>query len=303
MSAIQIPFSDYSKRAGSITIDQAKYLWETNEKANGKTSGAVEAIVDSTFRINSVLTPIAISSTKIHSIVSRIVGAVSINGPQARQAFRTLGTAMIGASTVVLFYLSAPFLALELRQHILRLTDPLLSNATLSMVPGFQRSVQPTIPEGIDVVPPAEKIFRLQIPAIDVDIDVEPNVDPGNPSEYEPILETRVAHARGTGFPDKDGGINKSIYIFAHSTNGSWNITRYNAQFYALKDLEYSDEIIVWYWGEEHRYKIISSEIVEPNDTSYLEPQLDRELLILQTCWPPGTTEKRYVVVAEPITT
>lgn len=282
--SIEIPFSDYSKRAGSITIEQAGYLWNQD--------GEVIKDQNTSINISSITSPF----TLVHS-------GIALLGLQVRQMVRSLGTVMIGVSTVILLYLSAPFLALELRQQILRITDPLLSNAALTSIPGFTRSISPTIPDWIEEVPSEDKLFRLQIPSIQIDIDVQANVDPSNPVEYEPVLETRVAHAKGTGFPNQDGGINKSIYIFAHSTNGSWNITRYNAQFYALKDLEYDDEIVVWYWGEEHRYRVISSDIVEPNDTSYLEPQLDTELLILQTCWPPGTTEKRYVVVAEPITT
>ncbi|KKU23326.1 MAG: SrtC [Microgenomates group bacterium GW2011_GWA1_46_15] len=117
--------------------------------------------------------------------------------------------------------------------------------------------------------------------------------------EYEEALKHGVAHAKGTGLPGDDGGINKTIVIFSHSTNGSWNITKYNALFYSLKDLKEEDQIQVWFWGKEYWYKVKEKKVIEPNDVSFLKPQMDTEKLILQTCWPPGTISKRLLIVAE----
>ena len=94
---------------------------------------------------------------------------------------------------------------------------------------------------------------------------------------------------------------NKTIYLFAHSTDAPWNIARYNAQFYGLKDAKEGQEIRLRFWGEDKMYRIVRTEIVPASDTTYLQPQTEKEQLILQTCYPPGTAWKRLIVVAEPL--
>lgn len=149
--------------------------------------------------------------------------------------------------------------------------------------------------------PDPEKQFQIQIPRIGVDSKVIANVDPGSEEKYTEALKKGVAHAAGTGLPGESNTENKTIFIFGHSTNGEWNISRYNALFYSLKDLVVGDTFTVWFWGREFGYTITETRIVEANDVSFLVPQTDKDLLILQTCWPPGTSWKRFLVVAEPV--
>ena len=113
-------------------------------------------------------------------------------------------------------------------------------------------------------------------------------------------LKLGVAHAKGTGFP---GGVGQNIYFFAHSTDSPINIIRYNAVFFLLRELESGDEIEVYFQGVKHRYAVFDKKIVEPTDTTYLMPLNEGgiEQLILQTCWPPGTTLKRLLILAQPI--
>lgn len=212
-----------------------------------------------------------------------------------RPALRFLGTSMVIGSLVILLLVTSPLLALELRAVVYRMTAPYISFAQRANL----IEPQPT-PTSAPTPPPEEQRFHIRIPAIGVDSDVIPNIDAGNPKEYIEALKKGVAHARGTGFPGQDGGINKNIFIFGHSTNGDWNITRYNALFYNLKDLNPGDEIQVWFWGKEYWYKVVERKIVSADDTSFLAPQQERERLILQTCFPPGTIWKRLIVVAEP---
>jgi sortase A len=173
---------------------------------------------------------------------------------------------------------------------VYRITQPFLSSAEPAGRP---------IPLEFPETPDPDKEFHIRIPIIGVDANVTPNVDINDSKAYDEVLKTGVAHAAGTGFPDNDGGQNKTIFIFSHSTNGSWNITRYNALFYSLKDISVEDQIQIWFWGKEYWYKVTEKRIVAPNDTSFLETQMDKEKLVLQTCWPPGTLSKRLLVVAE----
>lgn len=141
--------------------------------------------------------------------------------------------------------------------------------------------------------------FSIVIPKIGASAKVIPNVDPGRESEFLPVLQRGIAHAKGTVFPGMDG----NVYLFAHSTDNWWNVGRYNAIFYLLKDVEPGDEIVVFFEGRRHNYVVTEKVIADPSEVSYLRNAQagGGEKLILQTCWPPGTTWKRLFVIAEPV--
>ena len=138
--------------------------------------------------------------------------------------------------------------------------------------------------------------FSLVIPKISAAAKIIPNVDPANEEEYTQALKQGVAHAKDTGLP----GSQKTIYLFAHSTNTLENVAKYNAIFFQLKDLTAGDKIIIFYGGKKFTYQVISQEIVDAKSTSWLA-SFGEEKLILQTCWPPGTSLKRLIVVAKPV--
>lgn len=147
---------------------------------------------------------------------------------------------------------------------------------------------------------PFDPSFSIVIPKIGASSQIIPNVDPSNPDEFLPVLQKAVAHAKGTVFPGASG----NIYLFAHSTDNFWDVGRYNAVFYLLKDLKAGDEIVLFYNGKRFNYKVSEIGIIDPEQTYFLVKSQDKnakQRLILQTCWPPGTTWKRLVVFADPI--
>lgn len=146
---------------------------------------------------------------------------------------------------------------------------------------------------------PKDTEFNVLIPKIGANAKVFPNVDSTNQNSFLPVLKSGVAHAKGTVFPGSPG----NIYLFAHSTDSFWNVGRYNAIFYLLKNLVAGDEIVMFYQGRRHDYKVVETKVVESSDVSYITKSqiVDEETLILQTCWPPGTTWKRFLVIAKPI--
>jgi LPXTG-site transpeptidase (sortase) family protein len=148
------------------------------------------------------------------------------------------------------------------------------------------------------VLMPKDTNFSILIPKIGANAKVFPNVDPSNQDAFLPILMQGVAHAAGTVFP----GMSGNIYLFAHSTDNFWDVGRYNAVFYLLKDLTKGDEVVIFYQNKRYNYIVTGSKIVGPSDVSYLmNSQIqDKQQLILQTCWPPGTTFQRLLVFAEP---
>jgi sortase A len=147
------------------------------------------------------------------------------------------------------------------------------------------------------VLMPIDTDFGILIPKIGANAKVYPNVDPANKAGFLPILQEGIAHARGTVFPGMQG----NIYLFAHSTDNWWNAGRYNAVFYLLKDLVPGDEIVVFF--ERVRYDYVVTDKFVTSDT-YVDllsgKQTGQQRLILQTCWPPGTSWKRLYVLAKP---
>lgn len=202
------------------------------------------------------------------------------------------GTAI---AAFVMFF--TPIIVIESQSHWRKLQSQLVdiqlqSQTNTPVVPTPTPTPEPEINS-------VEDYFSLEFPRLKIASRIIPNVDASDTKEYESALKIGVAHAAGTALPD-DTDQNKTIYLFAHSTNATFNIQRYNAKFYALKDSVAGDEIKVRYWGKDYTYIVQETKIVDADDTSYLEPQMDEERLVLQTCYPPGTTWKRLVVIATP---
>jgi sortase A len=148
------------------------------------------------------------------------------------------------------------------------------------------------------ILTPPDTNFSILIPKIGASAKVFPNVDVSNQDIYLPILMQGVAHAAGSVFP----GINGNVYLFAHSTDNFWDVGRYNAVFYLLKNLTKGDEVVIYYQNKRYNYIATGSKIVNPSDVSYLvnSQNQNKQQLILQTCWPPGTTLQRLLVFASP---
>ncbi len=148
----------------------------------------------------------------------------------------------------------------------------------------------------VEIISPVSAQFGIVIPKIGANAPIFPNVDASDPNTYLPVLEKGVAHALGTVFP----GVSGNIYLYAHSTDSFWNVGRYNAIFYLLKELVNGDQIYVYFNGVRHVYRVVNKLVVDPSEVNFLTENLPYEQLTLQTCWPPGTTLKRLMVFARP---
>jgi LPXTG-site transpeptidase (sortase) family protein len=147
------------------------------------------------------------------------------------------------------------------------------------------------------IIIPADTNFSITIPKIGASAKVFPNIDPANSGEFLPVLQNGIAHAKGSVFP----GFSGNVYLFAHSTDAWWNVGRYNAVFYLLKNLTVGDPVIVFFENKRYNYTVSKVQVMEAEDVSLLtDAQTGGQKLVLQTCWPPGTTWKRLVVLAEP---
>lgn len=143
-----------------------------------------------------------------------------------------------------------------------------------------------------------DSYFSIVIPKIGAKANIIANVDAANEEEYNKALLEGVAHAKGTYFPNQG----KTIFLFAHSTNGSWNISRYNAVFYLLDKLNVGDQVLIYFADKRYIYEVYDTKITTPEDTSFFTSNKNiGETLILQTCYPPGTSWNRLLIFAKPV--
>ena len=160
-----------------------------------------------------------------------------------------------------------------------------------------QEAGQSALPQLVVTPDYASLPFYIEIPSLALYEKVHANINPNNPEEYQAALETGVAHARNSAFP----GQNKLIYIFGHSTNGVWNVEAYNAVFYQIKDLAIGEKIILHLGDEQFTYEVSGQDVVASNEVDFVNNLKEENLLLLQTCWPPGTSWQRLFVRASPV--
>jgi len=155
--------------------------------------------------------------------------------------------------------------------------------------------INPMVAPDGSAITPINTDFSIVIPKIGVNAPVIANVDPTSPDTYGSALLEGVAQSSTSFTPDQNG----MTYLFSHSTNYDWFVKDLNAVFYLLKDLKVGDYVVLYYKGKQYTYQISSTKIVSPKDISYLMPQSGKKGLILETCWPPGTTTDRLLMFAD----
>ena len=159
----------------------------------------------------------------------------------------------------------------------------------------LKKTVQPSpSPMPFPDLPAPDPYFSIVIPKIEAKAKILPNIDAAKPAEYQPALMKGVAHAKGTVFP----GMTGTIYLFAHSTDAPWNISRYNAVFYLLRELEIGDIIVIFFNSSRYNYIVSEKKIVARTENDFFS-QKKEELLVLQTCYPPGTSQKALLIFAK----
>lgn len=139
--------------------------------------------------------------------------------------------------------------------------------------------------------------FYLTIPAINAEnIPVASNVESFDPSVYKPVLESALAHFKGTPLPFQNG----NTVIYGHSAAGilgGYRGTQYI--FSKLQDLNIGDEVDIKIEGENIKYQVTQTKIIEPENMSVLESRQGSKSITLVTCYPNGHNAKRLVVTAE----
>lgn len=147
--------------------------------------------------------------------------------------------------------------------------------------------------DGESIIPVSTE-YGIVIEKINANARIVPDVNPAIESEYMAALSMGVAEALGSARPGQPG----NLYLFSHSTDAPWNIVRFNAVFFLLRELEKGDRVIIFYQNKRYDYIVFEKTIARPDDISYLTNKYDFPVLTLQTCDPPGTTLNRLIVRA-----
>jgi LPXTG-site transpeptidase (sortase) family protein len=209
-----------------------------------------------------------------------------------RISYRVLslvGISLVSFSIIYLFFVFLPVIGQELSYLFTKKgTNSDVTLLTEAPVDDNQKTVDEAASFGLD------PNFSIYVPKIDAKGNIAPNVDTSNEGEYLKILKNYVAHAKGSYFP----GQGKMIYLFSHSTDSSLNAVRYNAVFYLLSELKVGDKIVIFFSNKKFVYEVNETTIISAYDTSFLDKDYNQETLVLQTCYPPGTTLKRFLVFA-----
>ena len=143
-------------------------------------------------------------------------------------------------------------------------------------------------------VPQIKTEYSLYIPKIKAYSPIILGVDPWNETEYKEKLKQGVAQAKGSALPGETGS-----YLFAHSSDYPWNITRYNTAFFKLNELKKGDKIYIHHNNTIVTYMVTDTKEIWTNEIKYLSDI--KSDLTLQTCTPIGTDLKRLLVFAKKI--
>lgn len=128
---------------------------------------------------------------------------------------------------------------------------------------------------------------RLQYDALDIDLPIYHGTT-------DEVLEKGVGHLKGTSLPV--GGIGTRSVLTAH--RGLPEATLFNELDRAKK----GDTFTVSVLDQTLTYRVVETQVIQPEDTQAIIPDPDRDLVTLVTCTPLGINTHRILVTAERIT-
>ncbi|GAB3815921.1 hypothetical protein GCM10028820_14310 [Tessaracoccus terricola] len=103
-----------------------------------------------------------------------------------------------------------------------------------------------------------------------------------------------VGHLEGTALPV--GGVGMHSVLTAHRGLASATM------FDRLNELGIGDEFSIEVFGEVLSYQVRATQVVQPEDTETLFPEVGSDLVTLVTCTPLGVNSHRILVTAERVT-
>lgn len=127
-------------------------------------------------------------------------------------------------------------------------------------------------------------IGYIEIPAIDVNLPIYHGTKEG-------ALEKGAIHVPNSAFPI--GGVGNHTVLAAHTAYANQIFFDY------IPNLVIGDEIYIKILGDTYTYRVIHTDVILPTDLAPLQPNRNKDLLTLMTCYPYAQNTHRYIVTAE----
>ncbi|WP_117168752.1 class D sortase [Paraliobacillus sediminis] len=130
-----------------------------------------------------------------------------------------------------------------------------------------------------------ETVGLLQIPSIDAELAIVEGTDPDD-------LEKGVGHFKSSAYPKQ----NDQIVLSGHR----------DTVFRRLGDVKIGDTFTIQLESGDYEYEMVSSKIVDADDTTIIKSTAPDEELVITTCYPfsyIGDAPDRYIIYAKPIET
>lgn len=128
------------------------------------------------------------------------------------------------------------------------------------------------------------QIGTINIPSIDCRLPIYHG-------SSEDMLSKGAVHLAGTAFPI--GGSSTRSVISAHTAFPG------KIFFDRLSEVEIGNEFSVTVLGDTLYYRVIGVNVVLPDETEYLVPEKDKDLITLVTCTPYSVNSHRLLVTGE----
>lgn len=142
---------------------------------------------------------------------------------------------------------------------------------------------------------------KLVIPKINVNVPVIYNIGADEKSQLE-AMKHGVAHWPGGDAAKSVPGQAGNTVVAGHSSNDLFEVSDYKFVFVQLEKLEAGDSIYMNYQGKRYTYSVVKKDIILPiGQWQNIIKATDKPMLVLVTCWPVGTAQKRLLVTAEQI--
>ncbi len=226
-------------------------------------------------------------------------GVVYSNPRWWKKFFFYFGSVLVIFSLIFILYIYEPIIRGWIKYKLIdqsKIAIKIEEIKSENIVPQTETIPEPT-PEPII----ESNEFNILIPKIGAEANIEIGVSTSKKAEYMAVLKNnKVAQALGTGLPGSGNGT--SMFLFAHSSEQGVLDARDNPVFYLLGNLENNDDILINYRGKIFTYKVYTKKIIGAKETAYLSySEADKEIVILQTCWPIGTNWQRLLIFAQKI--
>mgnify|MGYP003738948931 CR=1 FL=1 len=215
-----------------------------------------------------------------------------------------IGNLFLLASLCFFVYLYQPLISSWIKYKNIEQKNEIVVTDNITPVATKTTDISPTptihfVKEEIEVINSQE--FIIDIPKIGAKSNIVADVSPTDKKKYMEILKNNnIAHSNLSALPGNGKG--STTYLFAHSTEQSIQAVRKNSVFYLLGELGENDKILINYHDKKFEYQVYMKKIISAKDVEYLTySEENREVLILQTCWPIGTNWKRLLVFAQRI--